>query len=124
MPPPPKLLAPIRDQCATLPGTEEIGEGSVGDPVWKVNKRIFVMQHGHEGQPSLWIKAARGIQEALIATDPVRWFRPPYVGHNGWVGTWLDDTIDWLQVEDLVEEAWRLTASKAQLRAYDAQEAE
>ena len=121
MPLPSHLLAPVRALCATLPGTEEITEGSVGDPVWKVRGRIFVMQHGHQGAPSIWIKAAAGIQEALIATDPDRWFRPPYVGHNGWVGTWLNVTTDWPEVEGLIEDAWRLTASKTQIRAYDAE---
>lgn len=121
MPLPPDLLAPVRALCITLPGTEEIAEGSVGDPVWKVRGRIFVMQHGHQGSPSIWIKAAGGIQESLITTDPDRWFRPPYVGHNGWVGTWLNVTTDWPEVEGLIEDAWRLTASKTQIRAYDAE---
>lgn len=29
-------------------------------------------------------------QEALIDADPARFFWPPYVGKNGWVGSVLD----------------------------------
>lgn len=116
MPPPPHLIDPIREICAALPGAEEIAEGSVGDPVWKVRKRIFVMQHPQDGQPSLWMKAPPGIQEALVASNPARWFRPPYVGHNGWVGTWLNESTPWPELEDMIEDAWRLTASKTQIR--------
>lgn len=120
MPPPPHLIDPIRAICAALPGAEEIAEGSVGDPVWKVRKRIFVMQHPHDDQPSLWMKAPPGIQEALVASDPARWFRPPYVGHNGWVGTWLNESTPWPELEDMIEDAWRLTASKTQIRELEA----
>ncbi len=120
MPPPPHLIDPIRAICAALPGAEEVTEGSVGDPVWKVRKRIFVMQHPHEDQPSLWLKAPPGIQEALVASDPARWFRPPYVGHNGWVGTWLNEVTPWPELEDMIEDSWRMTASKTQIRELDA----
>jgi predicted DNA-binding protein (MmcQ/YjbR family) len=102
------------------PGAEEIWEGSVGKPVWKVNGKIFAMQHPMGGQPSLWLKAPPGVQEALIGTDPERWFRPPYVGHNGWVGTWLDAAVPWPEIEDLVDDAYRMTAKKAQIRELDA----
>jgi hypothetical protein len=64
--------------------------------------------------------AREKVETRGIATDPDRWFRPPYVGHNGWVGTWLNVTTDWPEVEGLIEDAWRLTASKTQIRAYDA----
>ncbi len=32
--------------CRAFPGAAEIGEGSVGDPVYKVGGKIFAMQHG------------------------------------------------------------------------------
>lgn len=118
--PPPHLVDPIHEIRAGLPGSEEIADGSVGDPVWKDRGRIFVMRHGHEGQPSPWMKAPPGIQEALIASDPARWFRPPYVGHNGWVGTWLNGSTPWPELEDMIEDAWRLTASKTQIRELNA----
>jgi len=55
-----------------------------------------------------------------VASDPARWFRPPYVGHNGWVGTWLNEDIAWPEVEDLIDDAYRMTAKKRLIRELDA----
>jgi hypothetical protein len=115
------LLQPLRELCLAYPDVEEISEGSVGDPVYKASGKIFAMQHQVNGTPSIWIKAPKGVQEALIGTDPDRWFRPPYVGHNGWVGTWLDEQTPWPEVDDLVDDAWRMTAKKTIVRQYDTQ---
>jgi hypothetical protein len=51
-----------------------------------------------------------GAQETLIAADPERFFRPPYVGHRGWVGVGLDTEPDWDTVAELVEEDSREVA--------------
>jgi predicted DNA-binding protein (MmcQ/YjbR family) len=84
----------------------------VGDPSWKVRDKIFAMQHGHEDRPSVWFKAPPGVQELLVGAEPGRFFRPPYVGHAGWVGAWLDVAIDWEELGDLVDESYRMTAPK------------
>ncbi|CAN5818458.1 MmcQ/YjbR family DNA-binding protein [soil metagenome] len=114
------LLHTLHEICMEYPEAEEIFEGSVGDPVYKVSGRIYVMQHQLEGSPSIWMKAPPGVQEALVERDPDRYFRPPYVGHNCWVGAWLTDGIDWPEVEDLIDDAWRMTAKKSLIREYDA----
>jgi hypothetical protein len=100
----------LRGICLELP--EAVEAGGVGDPTFKVRGKIFAMQHGHEGRPSAWMKAAEGVQELLVGSAPGRFFRPPYVGHHGWVGTWLDVEQDWDELADLVEESYRMTAPK------------
>jgi len=42
--------------------------------------------HYDEGRRSVWIKAPDGAQEALIESNPDRFYRPKYVGPSGWVG--------------------------------------
>jgi predicted DNA-binding protein (MmcQ/YjbR family) len=37
---------------------------------------------------------------------------PPYVGPSGWVGVWLDGTVDWGDVADLLRDSYRLVAPK------------
>jgi predicted DNA-binding protein (MmcQ/YjbR family) len=117
---PEHLLQSLRELCLAYPGTEEIWEGSVGEPVWKTGGRIFAMQHRMEGRPSLWVKAPPGAQEMLVGSAPDRYFRPPYVGHNGWVGAWLDDTTVWPELDDLVDDSWRMTAKKTLIKQHDA----
>ncbi|HYX87035.1 MAG TPA: MmcQ/YjbR family DNA-binding protein [Gaiellales bacterium] len=101
-----------RLRAICLPYPEASEEGGVGDPTFKVRGKIFAMRHRHEGRQSMWCKAPPGIQEALVATNPERFFRPPYVGHRGWVGVWLDVELDWDEVADLVDESYRMTAPR------------
>lgn len=100
----------LRAICLALP--EAIESGGVGDPSFKVRDKIFAMQHGFDGRMSMWCKAPGGVQDILVGSNPDRFFVPPYVGHHGWVGVWLDVEIDWEEVADLVVESYRMTAPK------------
>ena len=87
-------------------------EGGVGSPSFKVRDKIFAMQHPMDGRPSMWCKAPQGVQGILVSADSERFFVPPYVGHHGWVGTWLDIDVDWDMIADLVRDSYRMTAPK------------
>jgi hypothetical protein len=52
------------------------------------------------------------MQHDLIANDPERFFRPPYVGHRGWIGVRLDIRPDWQQIAALIAEAYRTVAPR------------
>ncbi|HWQ12600.1 MAG TPA: MmcQ/YjbR family DNA-binding protein [Roseiflexaceae bacterium] len=104
------LLEQLRAICLALP--EAVEAGGVGNPSFKVRGKIFAMQHGVDGRPSLWCKAPRGFQEMIVGADPERCFVPPYVGHHGWVGVWLDVPLEWGFVAQLVRDSYRLTAPK------------
>jgi hypothetical protein len=104
-------LERMRTICLTYPEAVE-HEGGVGTPSFTVREKIFAMRHPQDGRPSMWCRAPEGIQGALVETDPCRYFVPPYVGHRGWVGVWLDVDVDWAEVEGLVDESYRMTAPK------------
>jgi predicted DNA-binding protein (MmcQ/YjbR family) len=106
----PELLEHLRTICLLYPETTE-GEG-VGSPSFCVRKKIFAMHHPMNDRPSLWCKAPRGFQETVVSNDPDRYFVPPYVGHHGWVGVWLDGDLDWDFIRDLVDDSYRMTAPK------------
>ena len=83
------------------------------EPTWRVGGKQFAMfDTYHHGSPhlSLWIPAAPGAQAALIEADPARFWRPPYVGHRGWVAIVVDDEPPWDMIASLVAEAYRLVA--------------
>jgi predicted DNA-binding protein (MmcQ/YjbR family) len=101
----------LRAICLALPEAVE-AEGGVGSPSFKVRDKIFAMKHPMEGRPSMWCKAPRGLQEVLIESDPERFFVPPYVGHHGWIGIWLDVELDWSHIADLVEDSYGMSAPK------------
>jgi hypothetical protein len=47
-----------------------------------------------------------------VASDPERFFVPPYVGPKGWVGMRLDGRPDWAEVALLVRRSYGLIAPK------------
>ncbi|HMR31370.1 MAG TPA: MmcQ/YjbR family DNA-binding protein [Geminicoccaceae bacterium] len=103
-------VARLRAICLALPGATE--KEAWGDPTFRVRDRIFAMPKVGDGRISVWLKAPPGAQEILIGADPELFFRPPYVGHKGWVGMRLDREPDWAEVKALVERSYRLTAPK------------
>ncbi len=107
------VLQHLRAICLALPDAVEAG--GVGDPTFKVRDRIFAMRHPFDGRESLWCKAPKGMQEVIVASDPDQFFVPPYVGSHGWIGLWLDRPLDWAQVAGLIEDSFRMTASKHQI---------
>jgi predicted DNA-binding protein (MmcQ/YjbR family) len=108
------ILARVRAICMALPEAQE--KLSHGEPTWFAGKgKVFAMfDDHHHGAPhvSVWLPAPSGAQEVLIANDPKRFWRPPYLGHRGWIAIALDTRPNWGQVADLVEQAYRLVATK------------
>jgi hypothetical protein len=105
-------LARLRALCVALPEATE--KQSHGEPTWFVRK-TFVMFAGrhHDDRVAFWCAAPPGVQEALVASDSQRFFRPPYVGVRGWVGVYLDvPQVDWDEVAELVADAYRTAAPK------------
>jgi hypothetical protein len=60
------------------------------------------------------------VQEELVAAEPGRFFRPPYVGHRGWIGVRMDGTVDWDEIDAICEDAYRAVAPKKLLVELDA----
>ena len=102
----------VRRLCLALPETSErLSHGSA--TFFVREKRSFVMvmdDHHGDGIFGLWVAAPPGNQELLVAADPERFFRPPYVGHRGWLGVRLDGRVDWDEVAGIVEDAWAAVA--------------
>src|SRR5690606_41679613 len=70
--------------------------------------------------PHLVCAAPAGAQEALVASAPQRYFRPPYVGGRGWVGVRLDGDPDWDEIAELCEDAYRTVAPPRLVAQLDA----
>ena len=104
----------LRQLCLALPETvERASHGSPGFFVRGKKQFVSVDDH-HHGVDHLgfWCAAPLGVQEELIAQDPVQYFRPPYVGHRGWLGVRLDLGPDWAEIDEIVRDAYRCVAPK------------
>lgn len=101
----------LRALCLALPEVTE--KVSHGEPTWFV-RRVFVSlaDHHHDDRLAFWCAAPPGAQEELVAAEPERFFRPPYVGGRGWLGVWLDVEVDWDEIAEIVTDAYRVIAPK------------
>jgi hypothetical protein len=108
----------LRKMALALP--EAIEQETWGQPTFRVRKKIFAMLS--EGEHEAWVKSTHDEQRALTFMDPDTFFVPPYVGPSGWVGVRLR-TADRDEMRELVTEAWRLTAPKRLVQAFDGAEA-
>src|SRR5436190_13124731 len=93
-------LLRLRRLCLALPNVTE--RLSHGEPTWFVrDKKTFVMyaDHHHDDRLGFWCAAPAGAQETMVAAEPHRFFRPPYVGVRGWLGVYLDiPDVDWIEI--------------------------
>ena len=103
-----QTLERIRELCLGLPETSE--RLSHGAPTFFVRgKRAFLMvltDHHGDGRFAIWCAAPEGTQALLVEAEPERFFRPPYVGHRGWLGVRLDRGLDWNEVAGIAEDAY------------------
>jgi hypothetical protein len=105
-----KHVERVRKFCLELPETME--KLSHGEPTFFAKKKVFAMcsiNHHNDGHIALIIPAAIGIQAALIEQSPKKFYRPPYVGHAGWVGIELPRVSD-RELKAHIREAWKLIA--------------
>src|SRR5579872_3672 len=110
-------LRRIREICLALPDVEE--RLSHGSPAFFTKSKQFLHywdNHHDDGWHCVWCAAPIGMQEALTTANPQRFFRPPYVGHRGWIGVNLDDDPDWKEIEHIVGYAHE-TISRGRARA-------
>jgi predicted DNA-binding protein (MmcQ/YjbR family) len=101
----------LRAICLALPDTTE--KVAWGEPTWRVRGRLFAqLDNHHHGAEHLavWLPAPLGEQESMIFLDPVRFFRPPYVGQRGWVGVRIDRRPNWTLIAAVVKQAYQVVA--------------
>ena len=109
-----ECLRQLRAICADLPEvTERLSHGS---PTWFVRDKTTILSllddHHGDGRLAIWCAAPPGVQQQLVDEEPERFFRPPYVGHRGWLGVRLDREPDWAEAAGIVRDAYCVVAPK------------
>ncbi|MEU6134253.1 MmcQ/YjbR family DNA-binding protein [Nocardioides sp. NPDC047086] len=117
---PTELTERVRGICLGFPESAE--RATHGAPGFFVKKQfVMLWPQGHHGrdEPHLWAAAAAGVQAEVVGDDPERFFVPPYVGGRGWVGMRLDGDVDWAEVAEICEDAYRQIAPPRLLSGLD-----
>ena len=87
------------------------------------DKRSFViawMEGHHEVHfPRLWTACVPEVREHLIEQRPEIFFLPAYVAHRGWIGARLDPGLDFDELADLSDDAYRLVAPRSLVQSLD-----
>jgi predicted DNA-binding protein (MmcQ/YjbR family) len=102
----------VRAICLALPEAEERPFSGHTAPAFRVRDKLFVMTS--EDATSMTMKAPKGAQPILVASEPERFFVPKYVGPKGWVGVRLDlrAAPDWDEIAEMIAESYCLIAPK------------
>lgn len=118
-----ETAARLRAICLAFPEvTERLSHGA---PTFFVRGRsafVTLWEHGHHDHDfsHLWCAAPPGAQAELIAAAPEHVFRPPYVGHRGWLGVRLDPPVDWAEIGEFCQDAYRAVAPRPLVARWDA----
>ena len=117
------LLDAVRGTCLGLPEVQERLSHSA--PTFFVRGQksfVSIWAEGHHDNrfPHLWCAAPEGVQGTVVAARPEHFFRPPYVGHRGWLGVRLDRGMVPGELADLCEEAYRVVAPPTLVRRLEA----
>jgi hypothetical protein len=116
---PEPLIDRIRAVCLGFPGTtERLSHGETAFFAGRQFVQTWTGGHHDHAFAHLWAAAPPGAQDSRVAEAPGRYFRPPYVGGRGWIGMRLDGEVDFDEVADVCEEAFRVIAPRRSVVAW------
>jgi hypothetical protein len=104
----------LRELALGLPGAEE--RETWGHPTFRVRDKIFSSM-SDDGAIAT-VKASPEDQAVLVGDDPETFGIASHVGRYGWTTIRLD-RVDPAELRELVTEAWRRTAPKRAVAAFD-----
>jgi hypothetical protein len=114
-------LEQLRQIALDLPGVSE--RISHHAPTFYVGKKPICRFHdadyAGDGRISMWCPAPPGVREEVVTADPERFFAPTPSASGvfgNWIGVYLDTegelAVDWHEITAIVEEAYRVQASR------------
>ena len=101
------MLDRIRAACLALPEVEEIELW--GGPLWRVRRRRFAV---HNAAPTHSLHVLTDPDErAALRSDP-RFSVSPHHGERGWMALDLDADVEWSEIAELLDTAYRCVAGR------------
>ena len=111
--------AELRELALGLPGAQE--RETWGHPTFRVRDKIFASMYEGDDGAIATVKASPEEQTVLVSADPATFGLASHVGRYGWTTIRLD-RVDPDELRELVVEAWRRTAPKRAVAAFDDEE--
>ena len=107
----------VRRIALDLPGAYE-QESYGGRPSWRTKPRGFTWIRDDPEALVVWVESVED-KEALIASEPDKFFTTPHYDGNAIVLVRLE-SVDVDEAAELVTEPWRLRAPKSLVKEWDA----
>ncbi len=107
-------LVRLTSICVALPEATRRCKGDHASFLVRKKTFAYYLQNHHgDGIVAVTCKVLPGDNVRLVASDPVRFYLPAYIGPKGWVALRLDlEEIDWDEVRELVVHSYLRTAPK------------
>jgi predicted DNA-binding protein (MmcQ/YjbR family) len=103
----------VRRICMAYPEAVEVEQ--FGEPWWKAGKKAFC-SYGAEGMQEGMAFNLTLLDQQQLCKDP-RFAPTHYIGQHGWTTLTFGKKVDWDEVEELVDIAYRKVANKRMLAA-------
>jgi predicted DNA-binding protein (MmcQ/YjbR family) len=111
---PDQVLTKLRAACLAFPETSETS--SWGHPNFRAGKRTFATFERVDRRPSIAFRLDPDDVERLLGRK--QFFTTPY-GRGQWVSIWVDTTLDWRMVDDLLQRSYRVVALRRMITALE-----
>jgi hypothetical protein len=106
--------------------TERLSHGATCFFIRGKRPLCYFHDHHNDDRVSLWCPAPPGVQEALVGSEPNRFFKPPTSARgtfSDWLGVFLDPSgdavVDWDEIAEILEAAFRVVAPAAAVAELD-----
>lgn len=114
----------LQGVVAKLPG---VGHDNFGShTLYRVDKKAFVYlldNHHGDGRLGIQVKMPKGMNDMWVNDDPLTFYRPAYMAHQGWLGVLMTSpNLDLEAVHTLIIESFCIQASKARLKELNSAE--
>src|SRR5476649_126718 len=114
-----RRLRKLTQLCLSLPETTMTQRGEHAD--FRVRGKVFAyFLNDHHGDGIVSVSCRSQLVENVdrASRDPERFYLPAYIGARGWFGMRLDGpSVNWSEVENIVENSYRLAAPKRLVKA-------
>ncbi|MDQ6596080.1 MmcQ/YjbR family DNA-binding protein [Bacillus salipaludis] len=110
------MLECVRKICLALPEAVEHIDG-FGHITFKINGKSFVITGESDNGFSLSFKSDRETQGLLLQKE--YFFKTPYIGHHGWVSIQNPHGDVWVELTDLLQEAYLRAAPKRLVKKWN-----
>lgn len=109
-------LEDVRRLALSLPGAYE-QESYGGCPSWRTKPRMFAWVREEPEALVVWVESEEA-KQALVASDPQRFFTTPHYDGQPIVLVRLE-AVDPVEAAELITDSWRLRAPRSLVRAWD-----